>query len=227
MSTLLTIERIALFKANVVFPLASTKITQQKLTTRVRPTTSRKVTRGDMVLLINHAELIQKILGLGRPTEDDWQKLRECLWEIPFNNVDQKSTRSTGILTALKRIEDDDFGIPEDIVIDTRIIRKRWMGEDFDPELLRGVDLNQTVKRSAAGGSRGTKRTRTYKLEDGYVFKKDPQVEGHNGLFVGQWWPLQICALRDGAHGELEAGKFYFPFPGCRVFSCCPVAIQS
>lgn len=31
-------------------------------------------------------------------------------------------------------------------------------------------------------------------------------VVGHNGLEVGDWWPLQICALRDGAHGARISG---------------------
>ena len=35
---------------------------------------------------------------------------------------------------------------------------------------------------------------------------RDPKVFGHNGLTVGQWWPFQICALRDGAHGASIAG---------------------
>ena len=34
----------------------------------------------------------------------------------------------------------------------------------------------------------------------------DSKVFGHNGLSIGQWWPFQICALRDGAHGASVAG---------------------
>ncbi|KAL6718268.1 hypothetical protein ACLMJK_004356 [Lecanora helva] len=29
---------------------------------------------------------------------------------------------------------------------------------------------------------------------------------GHNGLRIGQWWPLRISALKDGAHGAMQAG---------------------
>lgn len=29
---------------------------------------------------------------------------------------------------------------------------------------------------------------------------------GHNGIRVGAWWPSQLCALRDGAHGHAQAG---------------------
>lgn len=35
---------------------------------------------------------------------------------------------------------------------------------------------------------------------------RDCRVFGHNGLAVGQWWPLRICALRDGAHGSSQGG---------------------
>ena len=33
-------------------------------------------------------------------------------------------------------------------------------------------------------------------------FKKDFRVFGHNGLAVGSAWPMQLVALRDGAHGK-------------------------
>lgn len=39
-------------------------------------------------------------------------------------------------------------------------------------------------------------------------FKLNANVYGHNGLSVGAWWPYQICALRDGAHGFPVAGIF-------------------
>jgi hypothetical protein len=36
---------------------------------------------------------------------------------------------------------------------------------------------------------------------DGKYPVKDPRVFGHNGLDVGAWFPRQMAALRDGAHG--------------------------
>lgn len=41
---------------------------------------------------------------------------------------------------------------------------------------------------------------------DGRFPVKNCSVAGHNGRLVGDWWPLQICALRDGAHGKMVAG---------------------
>ncbi|MCJ1226367.1 hypothetical protein MMC12_003017 [Toensbergia leucococca] len=46
---------------------------------------------------------------------------------------------------------------------------------------------------------------RTYKIDTNFT-RRDCRVVGHNGLEVGQWWPLQLCAVRDGAHGARMAG---------------------
>lgn len=35
---------------------------------------------------------------------------------------------------------------------------------------------------------------------------RDCNVVGHNRLEVGDWWPLQVCAMRDGAHGARISG---------------------
>lgn len=48
---------------------------------------------------------------------------------------------------------------------------------------------------------------RTYKLDPNYhTAPRNYRVFGHNGLEVGDWWPLQLCALRDGAHGSAQGG---------------------
>lgn len=38
------------------------------------------------------------------------------------------------------------------------------------------------------------------------AFKVSPKYYGNGDLMNGQWWPLEICALRDGAHGQTQAG---------------------
>ena len=45
----------------------------------------------------------------------------------------------------------------------------------------------------------------TYKIDDRHQHIS-AKVFGHNGLAMGQWWPLQMCALRDGAHGMRMGG---------------------
>lgn len=46
---------------------------------------------------------------------------------------------------------------------------------------------------------------RTYCI-DSHFSTKDSNVVGNNGLSVGDWWPMQMCALRDGAHGARMSG---------------------
>ncbi|MCJ1426855.1 hypothetical protein MMC29_004758 [Sticta canariensis] len=46
---------------------------------------------------------------------------------------------------------------------------------------------------------------RTYCIDSRFS-TKDSNVVGNNGLSVGDWWPMQICALRDGAHGARMSG---------------------
>lgn len=38
------------------------------------------------------------------------------------------------------------------------------------------------------------------------ALRKPCAVEGDNGLAVGQWWPILMCANRDGAHGATMKG---------------------
>lgn len=181
-----------------------------------------KVSRSDRLALVSSAELIERILKkfdsyrrnqTDKEYQQDLKKLRDSIHLLPFSNVDRDNVRSSGIRKALVRIVEAAHELPADIVLDAESILTRWRNEDFDPALLKGIELSQTIKRGAGGGSRNTKRNTHYKLEDNYPFKKNPHVPGHNGLTIGDWWPLQICALRDGAHGEMEAGRFsIYPF---------------
>lgn len=177
-----------------------------------------KVSRSDRIALVSSFDLIERTLKkftsyrnqTDKEYQQDLQKLRACIHLLPFSNVDRDIVRSSGIRRALVSLTGGEYRyleLPIDIILDAESILTKWRNEDFDPALLKGIELSQTVKRGAGGGKKNTRRNTHYKLEDGYPFKKNPQVAGHNGLIIGDWWPLQICALRDGAHGEMEAGK--------------------
>jgi hypothetical protein len=45
------------------------------------------------------------------------------------------------------------------------------------------------------------------KLQEGYPGKRSADVFGNNGLSVGDWWPYQLCALRDGVHDSRQTGN--------------------
>ena len=51
----------------------------------------------------------------------------------------------------------------------------------------------------------GGKRKNNYVLDERYP-KRDAKVYGHNGLKLGTWFPYQIIALFQGAHGSAMAG---------------------
>lgn len=55
---------------------------------------------------------------------------------------------------------------------------------------------------------------KSYSLTKGWPHGQTASVIGHNNLFNGQWWPLRICALRDGAHGAQESGIYGKPGVG-------------
>lgn len=98
----------------------------------------------------------------------------------------------------------------------------RWRAGDFAPgpvsednnEFSSAEESEDDGVKTAVGKSdlmKGIKITearhggRTYALDPKYP-KKEAAVVGANGLEVGAWWPFQICALRDGAHGSRMGG---------------------
>lgn len=91
------------------------------------------------------------------------------------------------------------FSFPEDLCVDAQAQYRKWVLGNFDPDLFRGIEYKQ---HTLPNGRVRTSRT----LEKGYRFKVSPAYVGEGNLTNGQWWPLQICLLRDGAHGLTEGG---------------------
>ena len=114
-------------------------------------------------------------------------------------NMDKFKVRKTRILTeaGLPRIFKEDAHFPADLKADAWNLYERWMNEDFEQDILRGI---VTVKGKDRNGDR---------LDPAYRAKhpKDPKVFGGEGLILGQWWPSQLCTVRDGAHGAAQGGK--------------------
>jgi hypothetical protein len=50
----------------------------------------------------------------------------------------------------------------------------------------------------------GQKTRRSYLLEETFE-RQDFKIHGHNGFTIGDCWPLQIAALRDGVHGKFSS----------------------
>ncbi|PQE03211.1 YDG SRA domain-containing protein [Rutstroemia sp. NJR-2017a BBW] len=90
---------------------------------------------------------------------------------------------------------------PQDIIVDAKRLARRWEAGQFDASIDRGI---KHEKLSLGQGK--TRWVHSLKMEESD--HRDAHVEGHNGLDIGQWWFSRLAVLRDGAHGENEAGIF-------------------
>lgn len=88
--------------------------------------------------------------------------------------------------------------------------------DEPEPAATNAVAVN-SVRRPPATNAyyspTGPMRGILFREHNTFRYVCDPQfqrrsadVRGHNGHTVGDWWPLQICAYRDGAHGVMQGG---------------------
>lgn len=89
--------------------------------------------------------------------------------------------------------------IPFDIKSDAQELYDRWHAGRFETNLLFGIVAPKNPITSGVSGSKVSP-----KFKDG--FSNNFRVFGHNGLINGQWWPIQLCLVRDGAHGTPQGG---------------------
>ncbi|PGH14202.1 hypothetical protein AJ79_03175 [Helicocarpus griseus UAMH5409] len=159
-------------------------------------------------------EVLQLITSFKRlPTSSQsdrvsiFKSMRGRAHQLQFYEID-KATPST-----LQKFLDRDTGLPAivknnlvpwDIKLDCEEILSRWEMGDRDTNMYRGIEVLHRQHKNP-DGTRG-KIVTSRSLRATYQFKKDCLVAGENGLQNGQWFPLQLMAVRDGAHGETEAG---------------------
>ena len=130
-------------------------------------------------------------------------QLRARLNEIAcYDYVSEALVRDSQLLEEvglLAIINKNGFDFPADLCADAQAQYHRWVVGDFDSDLFRGIEYK---KHTLANGHSRTSRN----LEIGYKFKVSAGYVGQGNLTNGQWWPLQVCLLRDGAHGLMEGG---------------------
>ncbi|KFX98086.1 hypothetical protein O988_04539 [Pseudogymnoascus sp. VKM F-3808] len=165
-----------------------------------------KYSRGDLQSVAYIRTLCQSYIGARDSSEREkiTTELRTKLHEMEFFRcISGIIIKKSRILEddGLPRIFDNQDGVefPLDLCADAKALYLRWIVGDLDSHLLRGITTEKGQLES------GMKRT-SHKLDKKYPLKKSANVVGDNCLVNGQWWPNRICALRDGAHGEQEAG---------------------
>ncbi|KAF2246851.1 hypothetical protein BU26DRAFT_521247 [Trematosphaeria pertusa] len=85
---------------------------------------------------------------------------------------------------------------PSDLKADAWQLYSRWRQEVFEVDILRGI-------RIARGTDRGGDR-----IDPTYKGRQYANFYGQGHLVLGQWWPTQLCTVRDGAHGTPQGGIY-------------------
>ncbi|KAF9635753.1 SRA-YDG domain-containing protein [Lasiodiplodia theobromae] len=132
-----------------------------------------------------------------------FDRIRDEIHDLVFLQV-------TDIALRRKRMLHDDSGIPQlfddkseivfpwDIQADALELYNRWALRVFSVDLLRGI-----IKRPTTAGNRSTDR-----IDPAYPGKLKADYHGEGSLVNGQWWPTQLCTVRDGAHGSTQGGIY-------------------
>ena len=122
----------------------------------------------------------------------------------------------TGPLLVSHRMLHDDSGLPQiferrysngidwpfDIRADAKELYNKWCRRIFETDILRGIRFQVPT----SGGKKDGKDRYTDSLDPKYKGAVSAKYHGNGDLLNGQWWPLQLCALRDGAHGASQGG---------------------
>ncbi|EKG13924.1 SRA-YDG domain-containing protein [Macrophomina phaseolina MS6] len=135
-----------------------------------------------------------------------FDRIRDELHDLVFLQV-------TAVALRRKRMLHDDSGLPQlfdenlahipfpwDIRADALELYTRWVRQDFAIDLLRGI-----IKRAPGDGvgNRSTDR-----IDPRFPGKTKADYYGGGALINGQWWPTQLCTVRDGAHGATQGGIY-------------------
>nr|POE52289.1 isoform 2 of e3 ubiquitin-protein ligase orthrus 2 [Quercus suber] len=129
-----------------------------------------------------------------------FQKIRDMLHSLLFMYVTGQLLRDNlmlsdenGLPQMFDRAQSGNVNWPFDIQADALELYTKWSRQDFDTDIMRGIRFSSKISK---GGD---------SLDPSYS-KVDWKKHGNNFLVIGQWWPTQLCTMRDGAHGSPQAG---------------------
>ena len=159
----------------------------------------------DLKYLLTLVKNASKDASIGKDTTQSMSNIRQRLQQMEFYpSLSPILIKKSGLL--------DDEGLPlifqnraqgvhfpTDIVADADILYRKWMSGQIDPHLFRGI----VTKTGTGKEERGFK---SHSIDKEFPGRITCNYVGAGNLVNGQWWPLQLCAKRDGAHGEVEKG---------------------
>lgn len=118
--------------------------------------------------------------------------------KLSVNKYILKKARILNPDTGLPAIFRKDSAFPSDLKADSYQLYNRWYNQDFDQDILRGIITK-------AGKDRNND---SFDPEYRSAHPTTAKYYGEGNLVQGQWWPTQLCTVRDGAHGAAQGGIF-------------------
>jgi len=139
-----------------------------------------------------------KALPDPRKMDQIWSVIRKWLHTIAFVQVNAQLLRNQRMLhndDGLPQLFNKDY--PWDIRADAEELYNKWCQQVFETDLLRGI---------IPGKPNSKHQKKTADSLDPKETRRSPKYFGNGLLLNGQWWPTQLAAVRDGAHGATVAG---------------------
>ncbi|KAK4555770.1 hypothetical protein LTR86_006990 [Recurvomyces mirabilis] len=134
-----------------------------------------------------------------------FENIREELHKLAFEKVSGPLLRTCRALhdeDGLPQLFDASFmgsiEVPWDVQADAEELYNKWCRQIFETDLLRGIIAGKAATKHQE------KSVDT--IDPAYDGKVSSKFHGNGLLLNGQWWPTQLAAVRDGAHGHTIAG---------------------
>ncbi|KAI7221337.1 hypothetical protein KC333_g1795 [Hortaea werneckii] len=136
---------------------------------------------------------------------NQFEMLSSYLHKAPFMQVTGQLLRDNRILhkqDGLQQIFDPDYmaGVPypDWLQADAKELYNKWRNKNFETNMFWGLQAGRAATRYAEG--------RATTIDWNAVNRVSCDHHGNESIVNGQWWPLQLCLLRDGAHGQSQQG---------------------
>lgn len=133
--------------------------------------------------------------------------IREILHTLAFIEVSRQLLRNNYMLhddgvLSLVEMAPGGVALPFDIRADAEELYNKWYTGEMEVDIYRGITRGLPGKKTSTASSAADR------LAPGHEKFKlmDPKQHGNGRLLNGQWWPSQLAALRDGAHGSSQGG---------------------
>ncbi|KAI4235020.1 MAG: hypothetical protein L6R40_006566 [Gallowayella cf. fulva] len=176
---------------------------------RSQPPVTKKYTRSEKIAVEYVHNLIKACFTAvheGGDVKKACQELRDRLHSMQFydfmcESIIQEARLFDGEYGLNLVLYEEEHVFPFDLQADAMILYNHFYLFGCDPHLLRGI---KTTRRTTDKD----RKMKNHSLDPSYPLRQPANYYGAGNLVNGQWWPLQICALRDGAHGVIEGGIY-------------------